>query len=154
MDCLYIAGILSVIYAVFCLTLPHTPPSKKPERPWAILDALGLMRNRAFAVMAVVAFFVGIELNLYFIWTQSFLNQGGGPFDAKAIAAGIAPPNADEAAVRGLVPIAETMVKQGDKNADDKLSRSELAALASSAPQAKTFLESLDRQLDEKGGQA
>jgi len=73
------------------------------------------MRNRAFAVMAIVAFFVGIELNLYFIWTQSYLNQGGGPFDARSIAARIAPANADEATVKGLVPTAETMVKQGDK---------------------------------------
>jgi MFS family permease len=154
-DCLYIAAILSFIYAVFCLTLPHTPPSKKPERPWAILDALGLMRNPAFAVMATVAFFVGIELNFYFIWTQSFLNEAGGPFDAPQIKSVIA---ADfQGGLTGDVSRAadvyvSEMIAQADKNGDAKLSRAELGAIAPTNLAAKTFLESQDRALHGKGG--
>ena len=77
-DCLYFAAILSFALAVISLTLPHTPPSKKPGRPWAFVDAFALMRNPAFAVMAFVAFFVAIELQCYFVWTQSFLEKGLG----------------------------------------------------------------------------
>ena len=77
-DCLYFAAILSFLLSGLSLTLPHTPPSKQPERPWAFVDAFAMMRNPAFAVMAVVAFFVAIELQCYFVWTQSFLAKGVG----------------------------------------------------------------------------
>ncbi|MGQ9652269.1 MAG: MFS transporter [Phycisphaerae bacterium] len=77
-DCLYGAAILSIAYAVYALFLPHTPPSKQAGNPLAFLDAVKMLRNPAFAVMAVVSFFVAIELQLYFIWAQSFLKTGVG----------------------------------------------------------------------------
>ena len=75
-DSLYVAAILSFVMGVFSLALPHTPPSKQPERPWAFVDAFALMRNPAFVVMAVVAFFAAAEVQCYFVWTQSFLEKG------------------------------------------------------------------------------
>ena len=75
-DCLYIAAVLSFVLGVFALALPHTPPSKKPGRPWAFVDAFALMRNPAFVVMAIVAFFAAAEVQCYFVWTQSFLEKG------------------------------------------------------------------------------
>ncbi len=75
-DCLYLAAVLSIVYAVYALFLPRTPPSKQAGNPLAFLDAVKMLRNPAFAVMAVVSFFVAIELQLYFVWTQNFL-QGG-----------------------------------------------------------------------------
>ncbi len=77
-DCLYLAAVLSIVYAIYALFLPHTPPSKQVGNPLAFLDAVKLLRNPAFAVMAVVSFFVSIELQLYFVWTQSFLRAGVG----------------------------------------------------------------------------
>ncbi len=77
-DCLYLAAALSVVYAVYALFLPHTPPSKQVGNPLAFLDAVAMLRNPAFAVMALVSFFVAVELQLYFIWTQSFLQAGVG----------------------------------------------------------------------------
>ena len=74
--CLHFAAILSFVLGAFALTLPHTPPSKQPGRPWAFLDAFALMRNPAFAVMAIVAFFVAVDMQCYFVWTQSFLEKG------------------------------------------------------------------------------
>ncbi len=74
--CLHFAAILSLVLGVFALTLPHTPPSKQPGRPWAFLDAFAMMRNPAFAVMAIVAFFVAVDMQCYFVWTQSFLEKG------------------------------------------------------------------------------
>lgn len=75
-NCLYFAAILSFVLGVFALTLPHTPPTNKPGSPWAFVDAFAMMRNPAFAVMAIVAFFVAIELQCYFVWTQSFFEKG------------------------------------------------------------------------------
>jgi len=72
-DCLYFAAILSFVLSILSLALPHTPPSKQSGRPWAFVDAFALMRNPAFAVMAIVAFFVAAEMQCYFIWGQSFL---------------------------------------------------------------------------------
>ncbi|MBN1510131.1 MAG: MFS transporter [Sedimentisphaerales bacterium] len=77
-DCLYGAAVLSIAYAVYSLFLPHTPPSKQAGNPLAFLDAVKMLRNPAFAVMAVVSFFVAIELQLYFVWAQSFLKTGVG----------------------------------------------------------------------------
>jgi nucleoside transporter len=76
--CLYFAALLSFVLGAFSFFLPHTPPSKQPGRPWAFIDAFALMRNPAFAVMAIVAFFVAIEMQCYIIWTQTFLPKGLG----------------------------------------------------------------------------
>ncbi len=74
----YFAAGLSFIYGFMALTLPHTPPSKKGGNPLAFLDAVGLMRNPAFAAMAIVSFFVAMELQLYFAWGGVFLEKGMG----------------------------------------------------------------------------
>ncbi|MBI4580611.1 MAG: MFS transporter [Planctomycetes bacterium] len=77
-DCLYLAAALSFLHGLLSFAMPHTPPAKQAANPWAFLDAVGMLRNRAFAVMAIVSFFVAIELQFYFIWTQTFLNKGVG----------------------------------------------------------------------------
>ncbi|MGB9624932.1 MAG: MFS transporter [Phycisphaerae bacterium] len=75
-DWFYIAAVLSLVMGAFALVLPHTPPSKKAGNPWAFLDAFALMRNRAFAVMAVIAFFTALEMQYYFIQQPVFFSQG------------------------------------------------------------------------------
>lgn len=75
-DCLYLAAVLSFIYGAFALTLPNTPPSKKAGNPLAFLDAVGMLKNPAFKIMAIISFFAAIDMQLYFVWTQSFLSEG------------------------------------------------------------------------------
>lgn len=75
-DCLYLAAALSFGYGVFALFLPHTPPAKKGGNPLAFLAAVGMLRNPAFKMMAIISFFGAIDMQLYFIWTQSFLSEG------------------------------------------------------------------------------
>lgn len=75
-DCLYLAAALSFVYGFFALALPHTPPTKRGGNPLAFLDAVGMMRNPAFAVMAIISFVGAIDMQLYFVWSQSFLNAG------------------------------------------------------------------------------
>ncbi|MFQ5811537.1 MAG: MFS transporter, partial [Armatimonadota bacterium] len=74
-DCLYLAGGLSLILGFFSLMLPHTPPTKKAERPWAFVEAVKLMRYRDFAVLAVVVFFLATELAFYYQLSPIFFQQ-------------------------------------------------------------------------------
>jgi nucleoside transporter len=75
-DCLYLAAAISFVYGVFAFSLPHTPPSKKGGNPFAFLDAVGMLKNPAFAIMAIISFVGAMDMQLYFVWTQSFLSEG------------------------------------------------------------------------------
>lgn len=77
-DCLYIAAALSIVYGLYSFLLPHTPPSKQSGNPLAFLEAVGMLRNPAFAIMAAISFLVAIELQLYFVWGGPFLNKAAG----------------------------------------------------------------------------
>lgn len=80
-DCLMFAAIASVLMAIYCFTLPNTPPSKNAKNPYAFLEALKLMENRNFAVLLIISFIVAIELPFYYNLTYLFLSgdkiQGG-----------------------------------------------------------------------------
>ena len=77
-DCLIVAGVLSLVMAVYCMTLPHTPPSPKVENPLAFLTAIKLARYPSFAVMLVVAFLVSTELQFYYVLTPNFFHDEPG----------------------------------------------------------------------------
>lgn len=150
-DCLYLAAVLSFAYGVYAFMLPHTPPSKQAGNPLAFLDAVGMLRNPAFAVMAIVSFFVAIELQIYFVTAQGFLNQSGGPFKAEQIASFAAQGSAAASGTQADAAAADLIAK-GDLDKDKKLSRVELVQLAGSEPLAAAFLDSQDKIRAEKGG--
>ncbi|WP_165246076.1 MFS transporter [Paludisphaera soli] len=77
-DCLRVSGFFSIIYALYCLTLPHTPPTPAREsdpidKRSAIVECLELMKFRSFAVLIGVAGLVGIMLAFYFACESYFL---------------------------------------------------------------------------------
>jgi nucleoside transporter len=72
-DCLYLAGGTSVAMAVFCLSLPHTPPARSGVSPFAFLEAVSLLKNPRIAVFLLVCFLVGTELPFFFNLTPPFL---------------------------------------------------------------------------------
>jgi len=78
-DGMWLACILSALLGLLCLTLPHTPPARKNDSPWAFLGALQLLRNREFAIFLVLAFVVATELMFYFMLTAPFLYSIGLP---------------------------------------------------------------------------
>lgn len=83
-DALRIAGVVSILYAFYCLTLPHTPPIPAKEtdpidKKSATLEAFELMRNRSFAIVTIVSALIGIELAFYFACEGLFLVDIGVP---------------------------------------------------------------------------
>ncbi|ADV81315.1 nucleoside permease [Terriglobus saanensis] len=76
-----LAAAASVVMAVYCLTLPHTPPlargtgfSVESVFP---REAIGLLKERSMAVFALTSFFICIPLQFYYAFTNLFLNEAG-----------------------------------------------------------------------------
>jgi nucleoside transporter len=71
----------SLLLAVFCLTLPHTPPPKANHavrvRDVLGLDALALMKSWSFSVFVVGSFLICIPLQFYYSFAEGFLKEIG-----------------------------------------------------------------------------
>lgn len=72
-----IASYFSVALGLFCFFLPHTPPKKGGSTNISSilgLDAIGLMKDRSFAVFVIGSFLICIPLQFYYAFTNQFLN--------------------------------------------------------------------------------
>jgi MFS family permease len=133
-DCLIAAGALSLLMAVYCLTLPHTPPSPKVEDPFAFLTAIKLARYPSFAVMLVVAFLVSTELQFYYVLTPNFFHDEPG----KSLSQGQLQKVADIDKAQAM-----QIIRLLDKNNNKKLSRTELAEASQRVTELKAVFADL-----------
>lgn len=72
----YLAGGASIVFGLYSLTLPHTPPKKTGKASVGEilgLDALRLLKKPSFAAFMLVMFLICIPLYFYFVMAGIFL---------------------------------------------------------------------------------
>ncbi len=76
-DCYVLAALFSFAMAGWCLLLPHTPPTREAESPWAFLKALRMARDTRFLIFLIISFVVTTELQFYYMLSAPFLEDIG-----------------------------------------------------------------------------
>ena len=78
-DSVLVAGVLAVVYGVFCFfLLPNTPPAEKSEgQGLALKQALGLFRKPSFVLVLVISLLIAMVHTIYFFQMGSFLVAAG-----------------------------------------------------------------------------
>ncbi|MBI2824256.1 MAG: nucleoside permease [Planctomycetia bacterium] len=73
------AGGASIVLALYCLTLPHTPPRGAAGGDVLGLGAVGLFREPSFCVFAFCSFLICIPLSFYYNFANLFLVETDAP---------------------------------------------------------------------------
>ena len=76
------AGIASAVLGIYSFTLPNTPPSVPKDEKVKLkdvlgLDALGLLKDKNFAIFFISSILICIPLAFYYQWTNPFLADVG-----------------------------------------------------------------------------
>lgn len=74
-DLLVLSAALSVLMAIVCLTLPHTPPKREADNPFAFVEAFKLLKDPHFLLFIIIAFIVTTELQFYYLPTSEYLEK-------------------------------------------------------------------------------
>lgn len=76
-DSLRFSGVLSFVYAGFCLMLPATPPKREGVERLAFAKAFRLFRKRSFAVLVFASLAISTIHQIYFLQTGPFFSDLG-----------------------------------------------------------------------------
>jgi nucleoside transporter len=79
---LRLAAVCSAVFAVYSLTLPHTPPLKTKRDEFKATsvipaEALKLLKDRSFFIFVMASFLICIPLQFYYVFTNLFLTEIG-----------------------------------------------------------------------------
>jgi len=73
-DAFRLSAVLGWIMGLFCLALPHTPPTEG-ERPSAVAEALGEIRRQPLLTLFALAVPISCIHQFYFVHTSGFLGR-------------------------------------------------------------------------------
>jgi MFS family permease len=76
-DSLRFSGLISFGYALYCLSLPHTPPKKDATEKLAFKKAFALLKERSFAVLVLASLPISVIHQVYFLQTPPFFSHLG-----------------------------------------------------------------------------
>jgi len=88
---LYVGAAASLLLGMYCFTLPHVPPKKEIKVSFKEIigiDALSLLKKRAFFLIIIASVLTCIPLSFYFGFTASFLSDIGMDYIANKISMG------------------------------------------------------------------
>jgi nucleoside transporter len=76
------ASVGSILFSLYSLTLPHTPPLRSSEGGFKLstifpAEAFSLFKDRNFSIFALASFLICIPLQFYYAFTNPFLNEVG-----------------------------------------------------------------------------
>ena len=74
-DAFKLSAILGVVMAVYCLFLPHTPPSKEAKQKSATFAALSRVKFQPLLTLFIVAVPISMVHQFYFVYTSAFLTE-------------------------------------------------------------------------------
>ena len=70
-----ISAVLGVLMAVYCLTLPHTPPTKSATEKMAWLEGIKEIRKQPLVTLFMVAVPMSMVHQFYFVFTSGFVGE-------------------------------------------------------------------------------
>jgi nucleoside transporter len=70
-----LSGAVGIVMAVYCLSLPHTPPQKHQQHTYAPGVVMAMLRQRNFLVIVTVTFFICIAHQYFFVFNSVFLRD-------------------------------------------------------------------------------
>jgi nucleoside transporter len=89
---LRMAAVGSILFGIYALTLPHTPPLRASHgfklSNIFPADVFNLFKDRNFAIFALASFLICIPLQFYYAFTNPFLNEIGVKYAAAKMSMG------------------------------------------------------------------
>lgn len=74
-DAFRISALLGVVMAVYCLTLPHTPPARNAKTKLAFAEAIREIRRQPLITLFLLAVPVSMIHQFYFVHTSQFVSM-------------------------------------------------------------------------------
>ncbi len=77
---MHVTALFGVLLTVVAFLLPHTPPAKNAQNPWAFTRAFALFATvRGFAAFMLISFVVSTEFQFFYVLSAPFLADLGIP---------------------------------------------------------------------------
>lgn len=77
-DALRASGYLSMLYGLYCLALPNTPPRPNAQKPFALSEVARVFCRPSMGVLLGVSVLLAATHKLYFLQTSNFLKEALG----------------------------------------------------------------------------